>query len=113
MSIKRFNHELFAETLKEYLGEQPRSVIAEKLNTSRVAVLLWENQKQEPTLDELQLFCETLNVSTDTFFYEEPEDTTSQLKKLVKSTDKQNLEEVLNRIKIREKYIAIENRKYE
>jgi transcriptional regulator with XRE-family HTH domain len=110
MSIIHFNTELFMKVFKEYRGEKSQSDIAKELNLGRSMISLLENGKQVPTLETLKNICEKINKDVSTFFIKEEEDPILLLMGRLKETDRNNLHEVLERISIREHYIAINNR---
>lgn len=110
MAIIHFDTELFMKVFKEYRGKRSQQEIAEELNLSRPMISLLENGKQAPTLETLKKICEKINKDVNTFFIKEEEDPVVLLMGKLKETDKDNLLEVLERINIREHYIAINQR---
>lgn len=109
MSV-RFNKEKFANLIKEYRGTRLQNVVADELGISRPTLSLLENCKQIPSLDILQNFCEKVGLAVDSFFIKENNDPVLLMMGKLKETDHPKLFQVLNRIKIREKYIAISKR---
>ncbi|GAB4074782.1 hypothetical protein GCM10028778_22850 [Barrientosiimonas marina] len=110
MATLHFNRELFAEKLKAYRDDKSQTDIASELNVGRSTISLLENGKQDPTLETLNQVCQKINQDLNTFFKEEQEDPVLLLMGQLKSSDKDNLVEVMERIKIREHYIAIDRR---
>lgn len=110
MAIIHFNNELFKKIFKEYRGEKSQKEIAEELGLGRSMVSLLENGKQIPTLEMLKKVCEKTNKDLNDFFLKEQEDPILMLMGQLRESDKENLQEVLKRISIREHYIAINKR---
>lgn len=105
-----FNEELFAQKLKEYRGNRSQSEVADELGINRATISLMENGKQIPTLDMLQKFCDKAHYSIDTFFVKSESSPIMLLMGKLRETDKSKLMDVINRIRIREKYYAISKR---
>lgn len=105
-----FNGDRFSQELKNYRGKKSQSDVATELETNRATISLLENNKQIPTLEILKKFCEIANFNVDTFFIKEQNDPVMMMMGQVKPADKEKLLTVLERIKIRERYIAIAKR---
>lgn len=108
--IVRFDGDKFSQTLRNYRGNKSQGDVAKELKTNRTTISLLENNKQIPTLEILKKCCEMTNSTIDSFFIKEDNDPIMMMMGQVKHSDKQNLLNVLERIKIREKYIAIAKR---
>lgn len=110
MAVIHFDTELFTKMFKEYRGSRSQDYIAKELGLGRSTISLLENGKQAPTLDTLKKFCEKINEDINTFFFKEEEDPVLLLMGQLRESDKDNLLHVLERIKVREHYIAINQR---
>ncbi|HOJ11787.1 MAG TPA: helix-turn-helix transcriptional regulator [Clostridiales bacterium] len=109
--IINFNSELFVQKLKEFKGNKSQNDVANELGiNNRSTISLLENGKQIPSLEVLQKLCEKVNLPVDTFFMKETQSPVLMMMGQLKETDRSKLENVINRIKIREKYIAISKR---
>jgi transcriptional regulator with XRE-family HTH domain len=106
----KFNIDLFARRLREYRSEKSQSDIAQELGINRSTISLLENGKLIPTLDVLQSFCERIGASLDDFFYKDDKNPILLMMGQMEEIDQQRLENVLQRIEIRQKYIAINKR---
>ncbi len=105
-----FNSEKFANELKKYRGKRSQQDVSSRLGTNRTTLSLFENNKQIPSLDILQRFCELTNSNVDNFFVKEQTNPIIMMMGQVKETDKHALQKSLERIKIKQKYIAIGRR---
>jgi transcriptional regulator with XRE-family HTH domain len=106
-----FNGELFIQKLKEFKGNRSQYNVAKELGiNNRSTISLLENGKQIPSLEVLQKLCEKVNLPVDTFFAKEEQSPVLMMMGQLKEADRVKLENVISRIKIREKYIAISKR---
>ena len=111
MSTIEFNKELFAKHLREFRGEKSQAEIAEILGiNNRTTISLLENKKVVPTLEVITSFCENFNTSIDLYFIHNENEPVMLMMGQLKETDKQLLANVIDRIKIRERYISINKR---
>lgn len=106
-----FNNEFFAQKLKEFKGGRSQNNVANELGiNNRSTISLLENGKQIPSLEVLQRLCEKVNLTVDAFFVKETQSPVLMMMGQLKESDKPKLENVIKRIKIREKYISISKR---
>lgn len=110
MSIIKFNSEKFSVDLKGYRANRSQQEIADELGIHRSTLSQLENGKLIPSLENLRVFCEKTNKKFDSYFLREEQDPVLLMMGKMKGSDKENLMEVLNRISIRQKYIAINKR---
>jgi transcriptional regulator with XRE-family HTH domain len=108
--LANFNKELFAQKLKEYKGTKSQNDIADELDIKKPTLSLLENGKQLPTIEMLTKVCLYLNMSIDSFFIKEEQNSIPLMRRQLGDSDKLKLNNVMERIKIREKYIAINRR---
>jgi transcriptional regulator with XRE-family HTH domain len=106
----KFNTDLFAQRLKEYRGAKSQNEVADEFGINRATISLLENGKQMPTLEILQKFCEKIGTACDSFFIKEERNPILLMMGQLKESDKSKLSNVLERINIRAKYIAISKR---
>lgn len=105
-----FNIPAFSQKIKEYRGTRTQAEIADELGINRTTISLLENGKQVPTLEILKIICEKTNTNMDDFFIKKIHDPILLMMGQFKDSDRPKLENVLERIDIRQKYIAIGKR---
>jgi len=110
MSIIKFNSNQFALDLKAYRANRTQQEVADELGIHRSTLSQLENEKMIPTLETLRFFCEKTGNPLDTYFIREEQDPVLLMMGKMLDSDKDNLMEVLDRISIRQKYIAINKR---
>ena len=110
MSTIEFNKELFAKHLREYRGEKSQAEISEILGINRATISLLENKKVVPTLEVITGFCEKNNSNIDSYFIQNENEPIMLMMGKLKETDKPLLANVIDRIKIRDRYISINKR---
>lgn len=105
-----FNSDLFINDLKNYRKAKTQSQLAEELEINRATVSQLENGKQFPTLEVIQRFCSLNGVNVQKYFVEENQDPIMLLMGRLIDEDKPKLSDVMERIKIRLKYIELMKR---
>ena len=108
--VKEFNSEKFCKDLITLRGKESQDKFAQKLNIKRPTLSLLENGKQMPTIDILSLFCDLSGNSTDDYFVESTTDALVYLMGSMKESDKVKIEEMIERIQIKEKYELLAKR---
>jgi len=108
--LANFNKELFTQKLKEFRGSRSQNDVADELNIKRPTLSLLENGKQLPTLEILTKICSKVDMSIDSFFIKEEQNPVLLMMGQLRESDQPKLNNVMERIKIREKYIAIGKR---
>lgn len=108
--MKEFNSEKFCKDLITLRGKESQDKFAQKLNIKRPTLSLLENGKQMPTIDILSLFCDLSGNSTDDYFVESTTDALVYLMGSMKESDKVKIEEMIERIQIKEKYELLAKR---
>lgn len=108
--LANFNKELFTQKLKEFRGSRSQNDIADELDIKRPTLSLLENGKQLPTLEILTKVCLKTDMSIDSFFIKDEQNPVLLMMGQLRESDRPKLGNVMDRIKIREKYIAISKR---
>ena len=108
--MKEFNVEKFCQDLVSLRGKESQQTFAEKLELNRSTLSLLENGKQMPAIDILTRFCNVAGKSTDDYFVESTRDSLFYLMGSLTETDKQNIAEMAERIRIKEKYELLAKR---
>ena len=107
-----FNSSRFAQELKDFRTQRSISQedLAANLNLSRSTISQIENGKTLPTREQLISICEKLDCGIEDFFYSENNDPVVFMMGNLTSSDRENLESVINRISIKMKYIKLHKR---
>ena len=100
----------FCEDLIILRGKESQDKFAQKLNIKRPTLSLLENGKQMPTIDILSLFCDLSGNSTEDYFIESTTDALVYLMGSMEESDKKKIEEMAERIRIKEKYELLAKR---
>lgn len=108
--MKEFNVEKFCKDLTALRGKETQSVFAKKLEINRSTLSLLENGKQMPTLDILSRICSFAGKNTDEYFVESTTDALVYLMGSLDESDKEKIEEMAERIRIKEKYELLAKR---
>ena len=108
--MKEFNAEKFCKDLIALRGKETQDKFAQKLNIKRPTLSLLENGKQMPTIDILSLFCTLSGNNTDDYFVESTTDALVYLMGSLEEADKVKVEEMAERIRIKEKYELLAKR---
>lgn len=108
--MKEFNVEKFCMDLNLLRGRETQVTFAEKLGINRSTLSLLENGKQMPTIDILTRMCSLAGKATDEYFIESNRDSLVYLMGSLEDTDKGKIEEMAERIRIKEKYELLAKR---
>lgn len=108
--MKEFDLEKFCRDLVGLRGKESQSVFAKKLEVNRSTLSLLENGKQMPTIDILNRVCNLLGRGTDEYFVESTKDSLVYLMGCLGEADKDKIEEMAERIRIKEKYELLAKR---
>ncbi|MBD5096002.1 MAG: helix-turn-helix transcriptional regulator [Lachnospiraceae bacterium] len=108
--MKEFNAEKFCKDLIDLRGKESQTTFAEKLNINRCTLSLLENGKQLPTIDILSRICDLSEKKTDEYFVESTTDSLFYLMGSLDESDKVKIEEMAERIHIKEKYELLAKR---
>lgn len=110
INVKEFNAEKFCKDLIALRGKESQAEFARKLNIKRPTLSLLENGKQVPTLDILGSICNLSGKNTDEYFVESMVDSLVYLMGSLNESDKIKIEEMAERIRIKEKYELLAGR---
>lgn len=108
--MKEFNIKKFCEDLIELRGKESQVEFAEKLEIKRPTLSLLENGKQMPTIDILSRICSLSGKSTEEYFEDSTTDALVYLMGSLQESDKVKIEEMAERIRIKEKYELLAKR---
>ena len=108
--MKEFDLQKFCKDLIALRGKESQERFAQKLKVKRSTLSLLENGKQIPTLDILSIFCQLAGKNTDDYFVESTTDSLVYLMGSLEATDKVKIEEMAERIRIKEKYELLAKR---
>lgn len=108
--MREFNAEKFCRDLTELRGKEAQAAFAKKLEINRSTLSLLENGKQMPTIDILSRICNLSGRSTDEYFVESTTDALVYLMGSLDEADKVKIEEMAERIQIKEKYELLAKR---
>ena len=108
--MKEFNAKKFCDDLIALRGKESQETFAERLGVKRPTLSLLENGKQMPTIDILSRFCSLSAASTDEYFENTTADAIVYLMGSLNESDKLKIEEMTERIRIKEKYELLAKR---
>lgn len=108
--MKEFNAEKFCKDLIDLRGKESQDKFAQKLDIKRPTLSLLENGKQIPTIDILSRFCSLSGNSPDEYFADSTMDALVYLMGSLEESDKVKVEEMVERIRIKEKYELLAKR---
>lgn len=108
--MKEFNVKKFCEDLIALRGKESQTTFAENLGVKRPTLSLLENGKQMPTLDILSRICSLSGKNTDEYFVDSTTDSLVYLMGSLNESDKVKIEEMVERIRIKEKYELLAKR---
>lgn len=108
--MKEFNAEKFCRDLTALRGKEAQVAFAKKLEINRSTLSLLENGKQMPTIDILSRICNLAGKNTDEYFVESTTDALVYLMGSLDESDKVKIEEMAERIRIKEKYELLAKR---
>ncbi|HEY9060077.1 MAG TPA: helix-turn-helix transcriptional regulator [Pseudobacteroides sp.] len=107
-----FDRDLLANELKSFRekNDLKQTELAERLGLNRTTISFFENKQQSPSTEVLNKICELINKPIDVFFVRENKDPLLMMMGKMEVSDKETLLRVIDRIKIRKKYISLSNR---
>ena len=108
--MKEFTADKFCRDLDSLSGKESQESFAQKIDVKRSTLSLLENGKQIPTLNILSRVCELTESSIDDYFVDSTTDALVYLMGSLEETDKVKIEEMAERIRIREKYELLAKR---
>jgi len=108
--MKEFNVKKFCRDLNDLRGKETQTVFAKKLEINRSTLSLLENGKQIPTIDILSRICNLTGKNIDEYFVESTTDALVYLMGSLDESDKAKIEEMAERIRIKEKYELLAKR---
>ena len=108
--MKEFNNKKFCEDLIALRGKDTQTIFAEKLGIKRPTLSLLENGRQMPTFDVLSRICSISGKSIDEYFTDSTTDALVYLMGSLNESDKIKIEEMAERIRIKETYELLAKR---
>jgi len=108
--MKEFNSAKFCKDLIDLRGKESQDKFAQKLGIKRPTLSLLENGKQIPTIDILSRFCTLAEKNTNEYFVESTTDALVYLMGSLEESDRAKVEEMAERIRIKEKYELLAKR---
>lgn len=108
--MKEFHTEKFCKDLIALRGKESQDQFARKLDIKRPTLSLLENGRQIPTIDILNRFCNLSGNNTDEYFVESTADALIYLMGSLEESDRVKVEEMAERIRIKEKYELLAKR---
>ena len=108
--MKEFNAKKFCEDLITLRGKRVPRQLCSETRYKKAYIVLLENGKQMPTIDILSRFCNLSGNSTDAYFVESTTDALVYLMGSLEESDKAKIEEMAERIRIKEKYELLAKR---
>lgn len=108
--MKTFNAEKFCKDLIALRGKESQATFAQKLDIKRPTLSLLENGKQVPKIDILSRICNLSGKNTDEYFVESTTDALVYLMGSLDEFDKVKIQEMAERIRIKEKYELLARR---
>ena len=108
--MKKFNADKFCKDLIALRGHKSQEVFARELDIKRPTLSLLENGKQLPTIEILSRMCDLSGHSTEDYFVDSTTDSLVYLMGSLEESDKIKIEEMAERIRIKEKYELLAKR---
>lgn len=108
--MKTFDMQKFCKDLLNLRGRETQQSFAEKLQISRSTLSLLETGKQVPSLEILSKVCEWGEVQPNDYFCEYDNDALIYLMGTLEESDKEKINAMMNRIRIKEKYELLARR---
>jgi len=108
--MKIFDLPRFCSDLISLRSDSTQVKVAEKLGVNRSTLSLLETGKQIPSLDILTKVCALGGFDTNSYFYDEENDGLLYLMGSLEEKDCQKIIEILEIIKIKEKYAMLSRR---
>lgn len=108
--MKEFCVEKFCKDLTELRGNDTQQKFAEKLDINRSSLSLLETGKQIPSLDILNKVCNLGSLNPSSYFIEKNYDALIYLMGKLEESDREKVDAVMDRIRIKEKYSLLSKR---
>jgi transcriptional regulator with XRE-family HTH domain len=108
--MKTFDSQKFCEDLMYLRGKETQQSFAEKLQINRSTLSLLETGKQIPSLDILNKVCNLGKFQPNDYFKDQNNDAMIYLMGTLVEADKEKVQSMMERIKIKEKYEIIARR---
>lgn len=108
--MKTFDKKRFCNDLIQLRGQESQQSFAESLKINRSTLSLLERGKQVPSLDIFTKVCERGGFQPNDYFIEYSKDTLIYLMRSLEEKDKEKINEMVERIKIKEKYDMLARR---
>lgn len=107
-----FDRKKLAESLKSYRDKSnlTQKELSNRLGVNRSTIGVIESEAQSPSMDVLNKICELLGKNIDYFFTRENRDPIIMMMGKLVEDDKGTLIRVIERIKVRKKYISLNKR---
>lgn len=107
-----FDKDLLAMELKSYRTNNglKQSELATILGLNRSTISFFENQQQLPSTEVLNRLCDLIGKPVEHFFVQEKKDPLMLMMGKMEESDKDTLIKVIERIKVRKKYISLSKR---
>ncbi len=108
--MKTFDTKKFCKDLLSLRGEETQQNFAEKLKINRSTLSLLESGKQIPTLEMLNKVCNFGHFQPSDYFSESNSDALIYLMGTLEEADKEKINLMMKRIRIKEKYELLSRR---
>ncbi len=108
--MKEFDIQKFCDDLIALRGHQTQAEFAPKLNLDATTLSQLEEGEQIPNMDVFNQFCVMSGKPADAYFVDEPEDALVYMMGRLDESDRKKIEELSDRIGIREKYELLAKR---
>lgn len=108
--MKTFDLTKFCSDLISLRSDSTQVKVAEKLGVNRSTLSFLETGKQIPSLDILTKICDLGGFDTNDYFFDEENDGLLYLMGSLEGSDCQKINEMMEIIKIKEKYTMLSRR---
>jgi transcriptional regulator with XRE-family HTH domain len=108
--MKVFDIEKFRDDLIKLRKNSTQANIAERLDINRSTLSLLESGKQVPSLEILNKVCNLGNYEPSDYFVENNDDALIYLMGSLEEKDKEKINEMIEVIRIKEKYMMLSRR---
>ena len=108
--MKQFNSIKFCQDLISLRNKESQSAFAAKMGVNRSTLSLLENGKQIPTINVLSRLCDLSGKNVDEYFFTCNKDSLVYLMGSLEESDLKKIEEMAERIRIKEKYELLAKR---
>jgi len=108
--MKEFKGKAFCDDLILLRGDSSQDKFAKQLDINRSSLSLLENGKQMPSIDILSKVCTLNGKNIDDYFIDVTTDSLVYLMGSLDDSDKKMIEEIVEKIRIKEKYELLAKR---